>query len=147
MYKPFSISLMSFVFSTHSFAQSSDLIAQYLQEQNQQSSYHDHYAQPVVVQLDTEEKPRGVTWREDGKPDHCQYVKNRSSATSNFDYGEANDLSDGLHHFDLPPVHSPNVKVSHRVYASSPNLLPGNQQFSTPSEGSISLSISSDCFD
>ena len=146
MYKPFSITLMSFVFSTYSFAQSSDLIAQYLQEQNQQSSYNDHYAHPVATQLDTEAKSTGVIWREDGKPEHCQYFKNSTSATSNFDYGEANDLSDGLHHFDLPPIHSRNIKVSHRVYTNSPNLLPGNQQFATPSEGSISLSISSDCF-
>lgn len=146
MYKSFSITLMSFVFSTCSFAQSADLIAQYLQQQNQQSFYDDHYAHPVAEKLDIEAKPGGVTWREDGKPEHCQYFKNSTSATSNFDYGEANDLSDGLHHFDLPPIHSRNVKESHRVYSNSPNLLPGNQQFATPSEGSISLSISSDCF-
>lgn len=146
MYKTFSLTLMGFVFSTYSFAQTSDTIAQYLQEQNQQLSYDDYYAQPVAEQLDIQAKPTGLTWREDGKPEHCNYVKNRASSTSDFDYGEANDLSDGLHHFDLAPIHSSNVNASHRIYANSPNLLPGNQQFATPSEGSISLSVSSDCF-
>lgn len=71
--------------------------------------------------------------------------KNNAEVTTDFDYGEANDLSDGLHHIDLPPVHTRNNKSSHRVYANNPHLLPGNQQFAAPSEGSFGFSVSSDC--
>ncbi|TON72329.1 DNA-directed RNA polymerase subunit beta [Vibrio parahaemolyticus] len=137
--------LLGLGLSANLLAQESENIAQYLQEQGQQHSLEDHYASSVPDELNLDAQRSELKWREEGKPDHCYHTKNKAEVTTDFDYGEANDLSDGLHHIDLPPVHTRNNKSSHRVYANNPHLLPGNQQFAAPSEGSFGFSVSSDC--
>ncbi|AVF76579.1 DNA-directed RNA polymerase subunit beta [Vibrio alginolyticus] len=133
-------------FPVGSLAQASENIADYLQEQSKHQVSEDFYAQPTANNLNLDAKTNSLTWHEDGKPDHCRYAKQPKDVATHFDYGEANDLSDGLQHFDLPERHSAKVKSTHRTYANNPHLLPGNKQFSAPEDGTFSLSVSSDCF-
>ncbi|MFH4560476.1 DNA-directed RNA polymerase subunit beta [Vibrio diabolicus] len=138
--------LACFVPASQSLAQTSESIADYLQEQSQHQVIEDHYAQPTTNNLNLDAKTNALTWHEDGKPDHCRYAKQPKDVATHFDYGEANDLSDGLQHFDLPERHSAKGKSTHRTYANNPHLLPGNKQFAAPQDGTFSLSVSSDCF-
>ncbi|WP_203345943.1 DNA-directed RNA polymerase subunit beta [Vibrio alginolyticus] len=133
-------------FPVGSLAQASENIADYLQEQSKHQVSEDFYAQPTANNLNLDAKTNSLTWHEDGKPDHCRYAKQPKDVATHFDYGEANDLSDGLQHFDLPERHSAKVKSTHRTYANNPYLLPGNKQFAAPEDGTFSLSVSSDCF-
>ncbi|MGI3104778.1 DNA-directed RNA polymerase subunit beta [Vibrio alginolyticus] len=133
-------------FPVGSLAQASENIADYLQEQSKHQVSEDFYAQPTANNLNLDAKTNSLTWHEDGKPDHCRYAKQPKDVATHFDYGEANDLSDGLQHFDLPERHSAKVKPTHRTYANNPHLLPGNKQFVAPEDGTFSLSVSSDCF-
>ncbi|MDF2154973.1 DNA-directed RNA polymerase subunit beta [Vibrio sp. CAU 1672] len=144
-YLPKLCPVIAITFSTTGYAQPGNQIAQYLHQQSQQRSVDDHYSHPVDQHLNLEAKRDNLHWRQDGKPDHCSYAKSQVKTTAYFDYGEARDLSDGLQHFDLAPIHTQGVKPSHRVYANNLNLLPGTQQFATPSEDSFSISLSSDC--
>lgn len=132
-------------FPVGSLAQASENIADYLQEQSKHQVSEDFYAQPTANNLNLDAKTNSLTWHEDGKPDHCRYAKQPKDVATHFDYGEANDLSDGLQHFDLPERHSAKVKSTHRTYANNPHLS-GNKQFSAPEDGTFSLSVSSDCF-
>lgn len=133
-------------FPVGSLAQASENIADYLQEQSKHQVSEDFYAQPAANNLNLDAKTNSLTWHEDGKPDHCRYAKQPKDVATHFDYGEANDLSDGLQHFDLPERHSAKVKSTHRTYANNPHPLPGNKQFAAPEDGTFSLSVSSDCF-
>ncbi|MCQ9104095.1 DNA-directed RNA polymerase subunit beta [Vibrio alginolyticus] len=133
-------------FPVGSLAQASENIADYLQEQSKHQVSEDFYAQPTANNLNLDAKTNSLTWHEDGKPDHCRYAKQPKDVATHFDYGEANDLSDGLQHFDLPERHSAKVKSTHRTYTNNPHLLPGNKQFAAPEDGTFSLSVSSDCF-
>ncbi|MCR9524369.1 DNA-directed RNA polymerase subunit beta [Vibrio alginolyticus] len=133
-------------FPVGSLAQASENIADYLQEQSKHQVSEDFYAQPTANNLNLDAKTNSLTWHEDGKPDHCRYAKQPKDVATHFDYGEANDLSDGLQHFDLPERHSAKVKSTNRTYANNPHLLPGNKQFAAPEDDTFSLSVSSDCF-
>ncbi|HHX8663770.1 TPA: DNA-directed RNA polymerase subunit beta [Vibrio alginolyticus] len=133
-------------FPVGSLAQASENIADYLQEQSKHQVSEDFYAQPTANNLNLDAKTNSLTWHEDGKPDHCRYAKQPKDVATHFDYGEANDLSDGLQHFDLPERHSAKVKSTHRTYANNPHHLPDNKQFAAPEDGTFSLSVSSDCF-
>ncbi|MDF5208416.1 DNA-directed RNA polymerase subunit beta, partial [Vibrio parahaemolyticus] len=97
-------------FPVGSLAQASENIADYLKEQSKHQVSEDFYAQPTANNLNLDAKTNSLTWHEDGKPDHCRYAKQPKDVATHFDYGEANDLSDGLQHFDLPERHSAKVK-------------------------------------
>ncbi|AIV04712.1 DNA-directed RNA polymerase subunit beta [Vibrio harveyi] len=132
--------------SPHAASISQDNISQYLEEHSKRQQLEDHYAATVTDNLDLDAQTDGLTWKEDGKPEHCQYTKGEITEARDYDYGEAKDLSDGLHNIDLPPVHTPKNSHKHRTYSNNPQLLAGNKQFAAPAEGSVSFSVSSDCF-
>ncbi|ARR45337.1 hypothetical protein CAY59_13835 [Vibrio campbellii] len=114
-------------------AQPSGEIAEYLQEQSNQHQIEDHYAQKVHDGLNLDAKPDMIAWKNDEAPTGCQYAKGEITEARDYDYGEATDLSDGLRHIDLQPVHTP-------------KKLRKDHAYNTASSGnSIKLSISSDC--
>ncbi|MGI9918822.1 hypothetical protein [Vibrio owensii] len=114
-------------------AQPSGEVAEYLQEQSNQHQIEDHYAKKVHDGLSLDAKPDMIAWKNDEAPTGCQYAKEGATEARDYDYGVANNLSDGLHHIDLQPVHTPKKLRKDHIY-------------NTASSGSsVKFSVSSDC--
>ncbi|MEF1246785.1 hypothetical protein [Vibrio owensii] len=115
------------------YAQPSGEIAEYLQEQSNHHQIEDHYATKVHEGLNLDAKPDVIAWKNDEAPTGCQYAKGEITEAKDYDYGVANNLSDGLHHIDLQPVHTPKKLRKDHIY-------------NTASSGSsVKFSVSSDC--
>lgn len=152
--KRFYLSLSAMLLSpslfAHSAGEPSGEIAQYLQEQftvQRRNNDTDLLAQTAPTDLDLDARPAQVEWQIDGVQNRAKCIlSQKENATSHvdFDYGEANDLSDGLQHIDLPK------HKSRQIYQQT--LVPsgkwGNQPpYAVKNDASLSLSISSDCFE
>ncbi|GLR07165.1 hypothetical protein [Vibrio hyugaensis] len=115
------------------FAQPVEQIAEYLQEQSNQHQIEDHYAQKVHDGLNLDAQPNAIKWKDDEATTGCRYAKAEVTEANDYDYGEANNLSDGLHHIDLQPIHTPKKLQKNPTYNTA------------SSDNSMKFSVSSDC--
>ncbi|WP_050568804.1 hypothetical protein [Vibrio jasicida] len=112
---------------------SQENISQYLMVQSKTLPVEDHYAANISDNLNLDAQPEALTWGKNGKSGHCNYAKGEITEARDYDYGEATDLSDGLRHIDLQPVHTP-------------KKLRKDHTYNTASSGSsMTFSVSSDC--
>ncbi|WP_032802601.1 hypothetical protein [Vibrio sp. HENC-03] len=115
------------------YAQPSGEIAEYLQEQSNHYQIEDHYATKVHEDLNLDAKPDVIAWKNDEAPTGCQHAKGEITEARDYNYGVANNLSDGLHNIDLQPVHTPKKLRKDHIYNT------------TSSDSSMTFSVSSDC--
>lgn len=108
-------------------------LTQYLEQQSNNLSQEDHYSAPVAENLDLDAKADTIVWKDDQTPRDCQYAKGEATEAKDYDYGVANNLSDGLHNIDLQPVHTPKKLRKDHIYNTA------------SSSSSVKFSVSSDC--
>ena len=117
--------IVGITFPSLTYAQASGEIAEYLQKQSNQEQTADHYAQKVHDDLDLDAKPDAIKWKIDEAPTESPYAKDEVTEARDYDYGEATDLSDGLHNIDLQPIHTPKeLRKDHIPKFSERHLIP-----------------------